>query len=40
MLDLLPFAFLLACPLTLVFTYHGRHHGGHHHGERSNDERR
>lgn len=37
-LGVLPFAFLLACPLMHVFMHHGHHHGGH--GERSNDERR
>ena len=39
-LGVLPFAFLLACPLMHVFMHHGHHHGGHGHGERGNDERR
>ena len=39
-LGVLPFAFLLACPLMHVFMHHGHHHGGHSHGERGNDERR
>ncbi len=39
-LGLLPFAFLLACPLMHVFMHHGHHHGGHRHSERGNDERR
>ncbi|KQW36862.1 DUF2933 domain-containing protein [Rhizobacter sp. Root404] len=39
-LGVLPFAFLLACPLMHVFMHHGHHHGGHGHSERGNDERR
>ncbi len=39
-LGVLPFAFLLACPLMHVFMHHGHHHGGHGHSERRNDERR
>lgn len=31
-LGVLPFAFLLACPLMHVFMHHGHHHGGHGHG--------
>ena len=39
-LGVLPFAFLLACPLMHVFMHHGHDHGGHGHSERGNDERR
>ncbi|MES2226808.1 MAG: DUF2933 domain-containing protein [Pseudomonadota bacterium] len=39
-LGVLPFAFLLACPLMHVFMHHGHHHGGHGHSQRGNDERR
>jgi len=39
-LGVLPFAFLLACPLMHAFMRHGHHHGGHGHSERANDERR
>ena len=39
-LGVLPFAFLLACPLMHVFMHHGHHHGGHSPRERGNDERR
>lgn len=38
-LGVLPFAFLLACPLMHVFMHHGHRHGGHGHNERGNDER-
>jgi hypothetical protein len=38
-LGVLPFAFLLACPLMHVFMHHGHHHGGHGHSVRGNDER-
>ena len=38
-LGMLPFAFLLACPLMHLFMHHGRHRGGHSHSERGNDER-
>lgn len=38
-LGVLPFAFLLACPLMHVFMHHGHHHGGHGDSERGNDER-
>lgn len=39
-LGVLPFVFLLACPLMHVFMHHGHHHGGDGHSERGNDERR
>jgi hypothetical protein len=39
-LGVLPFAFLLACPLMHVFMHHGHRHGGHGHSEQGNDERR
>ena len=39
-LGILPFAFLLACPLMHVFMHHGHHHGSDGHNERGNDERR
>ena len=39
-LGVLPFAFLLACPLMHVFMLHGHHHGGHGHSERGSDEHR
>jgi len=39
-LGVLPFAFLLACPLMHVFMHHGHRHGGHGHSEGGNDERR
>jgi hypothetical protein len=39
-LGVLPFAFLLACPLMHVFMHHGHHHGGHGHRGRGDDERR
>ena len=39
-LGVLPFAFLLACPLMHVFMHHGHRHGGHRPSERGNDERR
>jgi hypothetical protein len=39
-LGVLPFAFLLACPLMHVFMHHGHRHGGHGPSERGNDERR
>ena len=38
-LGILPYAFLLACPLMHVFMHHGHHHGGHGHSERGIDER-
>ena len=39
-LGVLPFAFLLACPLMHLFMHHDHQHGGHGHSERGNDERR
>jgi hypothetical protein len=39
-LGLLPFAFVLACPLMHLFMHHGHHHGGHRQNQRGNDERR
>ncbi len=39
-LGVLPFAFLLACPLMHVFMHHGHHPGGHGRSERGNDGRR
>jgi hypothetical protein len=38
----LPFLFLLACPLMHVFMHRGHGHGGHHHGQHrsSDDEQR
>jgi len=38
-LGVLPYAFLLACPLMHMFMHHGHHHGGHGHRERTGDER-
>jgi len=38
-LGVLPYAFLLACPLMHMFMHHGHHHGGHGHTERADDER-
>ena len=37
-LGVLPYAFLLACPLMHVFMHHG-HHGGHDHTRGTDDER-
>lgn len=39
-LGVLPYVFLLACPLMHVFMHHGHHHGGHGRTDRSDDERR
>ena len=39
-LGVLPFAFLLACPLMHVFMHHGHHHDRHGPGERGTNERR
>jgi len=39
-LGLMPYAFLLACPLMHMFMHHGHRHGGQGHSERGNDERR
>jgi len=38
-LGVLPYAFLLACPLMHRFMHHGHHHGGHGRTERTDDER-
>jgi hypothetical protein len=38
-LGVLPYAFLLACPLMHMFMHHGHHHGGRGHTERTDDER-
>ena len=38
-LGVLPYAFLLACPLMHMFMHHGHHRGGHGHTERTDDER-
>jgi hypothetical protein len=38
-LGLLPYAFLLACPLMHMFMHRGHHHGGNGHAERTDDER-
>jgi hypothetical protein len=39
-LGLLPFAFVLACPLMHLFMHHGHHHGDHRQNQRGNDELR
>ncbi|THF64460.1 DUF2933 domain-containing protein [Pseudothauera rhizosphaerae] len=37
-LGLLPWLFLLACPLMHLFMHHGHgHHGGHDHGSRASE---
>jgi uncharacterized membrane protein YccC len=38
-LGLLPYAFLLACPLMHMFMHHDHHHGDHRRTERTDDER-
>ena len=38
-LGILPYAFLLACPLMHMFMHHGHHHGDHGRTERTDDER-
>lgn len=40
-LGLLPYLFVLACPLMHMFMHRGHHHGGHEHGQsRSSDHER
>jgi len=38
-LGVLPYLFLLACPLMHMFMHHGHDHGGHGHSGRADDER-
>lgn len=40
LLGILPYLFLLACPLMHVFMHRGHHHGGLHHHTEERDEGR